>query len=226
MRVVLDGRQSQMWTALPAVIVSVNLVSMTVSAQPTIQGTVTNSESSTTNVNLPLLVDVPIVFPSAGGFALTFPIIPGDEALIVFSSRCIDSWWSLGGVGVPLESRMHDLSDGFAILGPKSLPKVFPSVSATATQLRNLAGTSYIGVNAAGLIQCKSTTKNLKGVLDGMLDLLTSLETALTTFSSVAATDPIATVVAGAAATLAGTLATLTPQIAAYKITDIGGLTQ
>ena len=33
-----------------------------------------------------------------------------------------DSWWQSGGIGVPIESRMHDLSDGFAILAPTSQP--------------------------------------------------------------------------------------------------------
>jgi hypothetical protein len=33
----------------------------------------------TQSVNLPLFVDVPIVFPSAGGFLITLPLKADDE---------------------------------------------------------------------------------------------------------------------------------------------------
>ena len=65
---------------------------------------------------------MPVVFPGGGGFALTFPVAAGDECLVVFASRCIDAWWQSGGVGEPMEPRMHDLSDGFALIGVRSQP--------------------------------------------------------------------------------------------------------
>lgn len=56
-------------------------------------------------MDLPILPDVPVVFPGGGGFALTFPVAAGDECLVVFASRCIDAWWQSGGVGEPMEPR-------------------------------------------------------------------------------------------------------------------------
>ena len=111
LRMALESYASQLWTALPASVVSVNLESQTVSVQPTIQGSVSDPSGNVRLVNLPVLVDVPLVWPRAGGFALTFPIAAGDEVLVVFSCRCIDSWWQSGGIGAPAEARMHDLSD-------------------------------------------------------------------------------------------------------------------
>ncbi len=140
MRLVLDGRLSGLWTAMPCIVKSVNLAKMTLEAQPAIQGTVQNENGVTQSVNYPLLVDVPIVFPSAGGFTMTFPIAANDEVLVVFASRCIDAWWQSGGIGRPMEARMHDLSDGFAIPGPRSQPRVIPAISSTGVQLRNDAG--------------------------------------------------------------------------------------
>lgn len=151
MRVSLDGHQAGMWTAMPGIVQDVNFVDMTCSVQPAIQGQVTDENGVTTNVNLPLLVKVPIVFPSAGGYTITFPLAAGDEVLVVFSSRCIDAWWQQGGIQLPIETRMHDLSDGFAIPGPKSVPKAIPGISSTALQIRNNAGTSYIELSADGI---------------------------------------------------------------------------
>ena len=93
---------------------------MTVTVQPSIRGRVEQPDGSTKSVALPLLVDVPAVFPSGGGFTLTFPIHQGDECLVVFADRCIDAWWQSGGIGEPLETRTHNLSDGFALVGPFS----------------------------------------------------------------------------------------------------------
>lgn len=161
----LDGRQATMWTALPCIVQSVNLAKMTIVAQPTIQGVTYDENNNATYVNLPVLADVPICFPSAGGFMITFPIVQGDEVLVIFASRCIDAWWQLSGIQVPLEMRMHDLSDGFAIPGPKSVPNVFPSISATDLQLRNKAGTTFISVTAAGNVVITASTVTINGDL-------------------------------------------------------------
>jgi hypothetical protein len=159
LRLALDNLQSQIWTALPAKVVSVDLAKQTLSAQPTVQGTITAPDGNSQTVNLPVLVDVPIMFPRAGGFALTFPIAADDEVLIVFSCRCIDSWWQSGGIGVPAEARMHDLSDGFAILAPTSQPKKLSNVSATNVQLRDAAGTTYLEIAPGGKIKLTGTSE-------------------------------------------------------------------
>jgi hypothetical protein len=150
LRLALENSQSQIWTAMPAIVQAVNLTAQTLSVQPSIQGVTSNPDGSTQAVNMPLLVDVPIVWPRAGGFALTFPVAVGDEVLVVFASRCIDAWWQGGGVGAPAEARMHDLSDGFAILAPTSQPKRFSNVSSTNVQLRDTAGTTYVEITPDG----------------------------------------------------------------------------
>lgn len=159
LRMALDSYASQLWTALPALVVSVNLAAQTVSAQPTIQGSVTGHDGSVRRVNLPVLVDVPLVWPRAGGFALTFPVAAGDEVLVVFASRCIDSWWQSGGIGAPAESRMHDLSDGFAILAPTSQPKKLANVSANNAQLRNYAGNTLVEITPDGKANVTGATE-------------------------------------------------------------------
>lgn len=156
---VLDGRQSTIWTALPCIVQSVNFASMTISCQPTIQGVTYDQNNNAIYVNLPLLADVPIVFPSAGGFTITLPIQVNDEVLVIFASRCIDAWWQSGGIGLPIEMRMHDLSDGFAIPGPKSLPNVVTAISSTGAQIRNNAGTSYVEISGDGKIKLVSPSE-------------------------------------------------------------------
>lgn len=181
MRLVLDGRQSSMWTSLPGIVTAVDLVTNTVSVQPAIQGNVTDENGNVQLVNLPLLIHVPIVFPKAGGFIITFPIAIDDEVLVCFSSRCIDSWWQSSGIGKPMEARMHDLSDGFAIPGPSSVPNAVSGISATDLQIRNEDGDVFISIGADGKIKLVASagveiTGDLKvsgDVIAGLVSLTT-----------------------------------------------------
>ncbi len=165
-RIMLQGLQSGLWTAMPGIVTKVNLSAVTCEVQPAIQGTTEDEQGVVRNVNYPLLVDVPIVFPSAGGFLLTLPIAVGDEVLVVFASRCIDAWWQSGGsVNRPMEARMHDLSDGFALPGPFSQPKTtgLGAISSTGAQLRNKVGTSYVEIAADGKIKLVGSEIDITG---------------------------------------------------------------
>jgi hypothetical protein len=106
-------------------------------------------------IPVPLLVDVPICVPSAGGFSLTLPISVGDECLVIFSDTCIDGWYENGCPdNTPQDQkflRRHDLSDAFAILGIRSQPKVLMDYSTSTAQLRNEAGDGYIEIGPEGI---------------------------------------------------------------------------
>lgn len=205
-RLVLDGRQSCIWTAMPGIVQSVDLDAMTCEVQPAIMGTVEDENGVIQSVSLPLLVDVPICYPSGGGFLITFPIASGDEVLVVFSSRCIDAWWQSGGVQKPMEARMHDLSDGFAIPGPRSQPNTVDAISSTELQIRNDSGQAYFSITLSGKFGFQNSTTDLKGIL-------TDLETALNNFvTTLAALPPSAPVLGAAIATPAAAAVTaLTP---------------
>ncbi len=143
----LDGLQATVWTALPCLIQSYNPKALTVEAQPTISGKTQSPDGAWSSTRLPMLVDVPVVFPCGGGHTLTFPIAPGDECLVVFASRAIDGWWQQGHIQAPTSSRMHDLSDGFALVGPRSLKRRLSDVSTTTTQLRSDDGETFVEID-------------------------------------------------------------------------------
>src|SRR6185312_7133451 len=93
----------QMRVSMPAVVVSFDATKQTVSVQPAIKEIVAYLEAgglwnnNTEAIPLPVLQDVPVVVPRAGGFTITLPIQPGDECLVVFGDTCIDAWWQSGG---------------------------------------------------------------------------------------------------------------------------------
>lgn len=154
----LEGWQADIHTAYPAVINSFDDVAETCSCTLTVQAQVTDQNENTTWVTVTPLVDVPVHFPSGGGYTLTFPVSKGDECLVVLSSRCIDAWWQSSGPQPQADLRMHDLSDGFAFVGFRSQPRVLsPSIAATGAQLRSDDGATFVEVGA-GTIRLKAPT--------------------------------------------------------------------
>lgn len=148
-RAAAKGQQARMWTALPGIIQSFDPGAVTATVQPAIQGVSTGPDGKSTNVDFPLLLDCPVVFPRGGGCTLTFPIAQGDECLVVFSSRCIDAWWQSGGVQIPMETRMHDLSDGFVLPGPQSQARKIGGINTSACQLRSDDGSTFFELDPA-----------------------------------------------------------------------------
>lgn len=145
---IIEAEKADLWTATPAEVLSFDRDSMTCVVQPTIKLKFTNSEGVVEWVALPKLTQVPVIFPSGGGYTLTFPVTAGDECLVVFSSRCIDSWWYYGGVREQSDLRMHHLSDGFAIMGARSLPRAIDDISLDAAELRSDDGFTRVKVKS------------------------------------------------------------------------------
>jgi hypothetical protein len=131
--------------SMPGTVVSFDAVKQTVVVQPAIKERVILDGKATWQ-SLPPLPDVPIVVPRAGGYVLSLPVAPGDECLIVFGDQCIDGWWQSGGVQMQIDKRRHDLSDGFAIMGAWSQPRVLSGYSTDSVQLRGEDGTTYLEV--------------------------------------------------------------------------------
>ena len=146
-----DNWSNNLRVCIPGIIQSFDATTQTVTVKPAIREKILNADLTESWVDLPLLVDVPIVLPRAGNFVLTMPVTAGDECLVIFSDMCIDAWFSLGGTQNQLDKRRHDLSDGIALLGCWSQPNKITNYSTSAVQLRNEAGTSYIEVSDTGI---------------------------------------------------------------------------
>ena len=80
-----------------------------------------------------------------------------DQALVVFASRCIDGWWQGGQAAPPPSGRMHDLSDGMAIIGPRSqATKLDPPVDTENVQLRTDDGQATLTMMPDYTIETKN----------------------------------------------------------------------
>lgn len=146
-RAVVEERLKTLNTSCPGIIKAFNRDKQTATVQPAHEQIWIEDDDSLTRVPLPLCTDVPVQFPSGGGCVLTFDVVEGDECILVFSQRCIDEWYELGGTRAPGEHRFHDLSDGMAIVGISSMPRVLsPGVAAGGAELRTRDGATLVRV--------------------------------------------------------------------------------
>ena len=93
--------------------------------------------------------------------AHVFPIVEGTECLVVFGDNCMDAWWQSGGVQNQIEKRRHDLSDGYAIIGPRSQVNLIKDYSTDSVQLRNKQGDAVVEIHDTLINVMTSGTVNI-----------------------------------------------------------------
>lgn len=84
----------------------------------------------------PILAECPVVALGGGAGALTFPIQQNDECLILFNDRDIDNWFAGSSNSAPATPRLHSFSDGFILVGVRSLANVIADYDDDAVALR------------------------------------------------------------------------------------------
>ncbi len=167
---------STLKVAMPGIIQSFDPDTVTAVVQPAIKG-YDPGAADDGSLDLPMLVDVPVIFQRGGGCTLTFPVSAGDECLVIFADRCIDFWWQNGGVQKPVDPRMHDLSDAFAIVGPQSQARKISGISTSAVELRSDDGATKLSLNPSngtisGTAPGGFNLNGLKILPDGRLQLV------------------------------------------------------
>lgn len=166
-RSMFEEMQSRIWTMLPGVVQAITNSGQTLEVQPVINGAVRQKDGTYKPIQMPKVVDVCIQWIGGGGATWTFPISKGDECSLFFSSRCIDAWWKLGfsqpagQVGAdgnpvniannPPEFRMHNLSDGFALVGIRNSTRALTGLTnATTARLRTDDNSCYLEFDPVG----------------------------------------------------------------------------
>lgn len=169
LRVFFRRMQSGLWTMMPAVVNAWNYPNTgknTVTVVPAVMGQTLQADGTWLAQPMPAHPDVPVHYLGSGGMVLTHPIASGDEGMLLYASRCLDSWWQNGGIQPRPDygtERMHDLSDAIFVPGKISVPNTPTGLSTTTSQLRSVDGAQYIEMAAGGVWNIKGTAVNLIG---------------------------------------------------------------
>lgn len=110
-----------------------------------------------------VLVECPVQFNGGQSFIIEHQIDVGDEGIILFSQRCIDTWVNSGGVAdVPI-FRFHDFNDAYFVPGLRSQPNAISDFSNDGIRLRNKSGSSYVHLKKDGTAEIKASETTLDG---------------------------------------------------------------
>ena len=125
-------------TVTIAKVVKVN--EKTIDCKPVINRVV-NGESR----ELPVFAEVPPIMLGGAANYMKFPVNEGDYALLLFTERCFDRWYNGQDFQEPPVFRMHDYSDGFALVGLRN----FSQLLTIPTEL-TIAGNMRLGCDDPG----------------------------------------------------------------------------
>lgn len=143
LRAAVEYALADVHTALPGRIEAYDPATQKADIKPLIQRLVATEEGDELLEELPVLPQVPVIFPRTTAFHITFPVEPGDHVLLVFNERSIDNFVAGDGEDTdPDEYRMHDLSDAVAFIGFYPDSKAIPELSADSLALGHADGVS------------------------------------------------------------------------------------
>ncbi len=118
-----EHQMRKVYTAIPAVIIAVRSdEKQSIDVKPLVNQVFADLEDDTEH---PVLLHVPLIYPSSSTSAVTFPVHPGDTVMLVFSQAGTDVFKSGDGTAQPPpDNRRFSIRDAVAI------PGLFPFGSA------------------------------------------------------------------------------------------------
>ena len=112
-----ESLTADLHTSLPGKIVRYDATTQKADVQPLIKERYTDESGAMQSRDLPVIPAVPVQFPGAGGYRITFPVAADDVGLVVFSEASLDKWLVSGGTVDPADDRRHDLTDAVFLPG-------------------------------------------------------------------------------------------------------------
>lgn len=168
----LQEFQAKLNTCIPGRIESYDSKRQAVDVQPLLNRRLISGQHEI----LPIIPNVPFCFPSAGDRGLFFPIKRGDNCLLLFSQRSIETWKISGGRVTPNDTRKHAFSDAIAIPGLKPFANDFFIGNPNKTQITQ--NRSELSIDNSGRIALGRQGAELLDLFDQLLDALSSAVTA------------------------------------------------
>jgi len=133
-------------TAIPGIIESYDYTTCKAEVKPSIKRQYVDGSV----LSMPIIVNVPVIWPRTKNGSITFPLERGDSILIIFSERSLENWLSKGHDVTPGDRRKFDISDAIAIPGLFSFDEPVKTTSNDKFEIHY--NDSSITINSSGQV--------------------------------------------------------------------------
>ncbi|MEE9382839.1 MAG: Gp138 family membrane-puncturing spike protein [Nannocystaceae bacterium] len=168
----IRARMVETHTALPGIVESFNSEKQTAKIRIPLRRDIRDSDGNETTRSWPILVSVPVWMPHAGGFHITLPVSEGDECLVIFLERDFSKWYEDGVEQSPETRRLHDISDGIALVGLNRKSRRIDPFDSNDMKISSDDGDQAIILRENGDIEVKNTKLGLGAGSEDVLGLL------------------------------------------------------
>jgi hypothetical protein len=110
---IISRKLSEIHTCMPGQIVDYDYTTQKASVQPCIK----KQYLDNTDEQLPIISNVPVIWPRASNCSLTFPLLENVYVLLCFTERALELFLNQGGIQKPGDTRQFNLTDCIAIPG-------------------------------------------------------------------------------------------------------------
>lgn len=158
----LDSRLERVHTAVPGVIESYQAGTRLAKVRPMVK----LQTGKGVVIDLPVIDNVPVIFPASAAFSLLWPLQRGDGVIIFFAENGIGNWINSPGTSpvAPDDAARFALTDAFCVPGLVPPAKAQP-------------GKAQIEIDLLGLIALKNQTTGLLTLLEGLIDQIKAVTT-------------------------------------------------
>lgn len=177
----IRNRLSNLHIALPARIEKYDAVKRQAKVKPLLARRLKDNSI----LDLPVINNVPVVFPGSSEAVISIPIKKGDTVLLIFSERSLDEWLNEGLQVTPEDIRRNDLSDAIALPGLFSFnvdngaDNVNVRIRFKNTDIKiTPEGDVKINGGSSGKIAMGNSQEELLDLIDQLLTLLINSTTA------------------------------------------------
>ena len=137
----LETGMAELRVGMPGIIQSFDADTQLASVQPCLSDTIWQ-DGEKTNYDLPVIVDVPVVFYGASTCVITCPVNTGDECWLTFADRSLDGWITSGNTAAPAANYRHNLTDAVVFIGLRSQRNKLPVFDNTKVTVGRVSGST------------------------------------------------------------------------------------
>jgi hypothetical protein len=162
-----------------------------------------------------VISNVPIEFPSGGGYMMSFPLAVGDPVKLTFHDHSLDLWLEKGGVVDVKDLRSHHATDASASLGLRARPDALTGLSKSKLIIGKVGDPSLQITIDGSVIKLSDNATKFVALAEDCATEFSKIQTALTAIATVLTAAPSGTPVV----TLAPPLGVYVPgSVAASKV--------